>query len=84
MDRLSIFLTLIVGSMVTGGLVTLVLSLGWYSWAAIGGAAALGMILSWPLSYVVSRRIKQWDPRWDASRVDKVEDVIPDPEAPEV
>ena len=31
MDRLSIFLTLIDGAMITGGLVAVVLSLGWYS-----------------------------------------------------
>ncbi len=84
MDRLSIFLTLILGSLVTGGLVTVVLSLGWYSWSAIGGAAALGTLLTWPLSYVVSRQIKMWDPRWDATKVEKVKGVIPDPAAPEV
>lgn len=84
MDRLSIFLTLIVGAMVTGALVTVVLSLGWYSWAAIGGAAALGTALTWPLSYLVSRRIKQRDPGWDATQVDHVKGVIPDPAAPEV
>lgn len=84
MDRLSIFLTIIVGAMVTGGLVTVVLSLGWYSWPAIGGAAALGVVLTWPASYVISRRIKRQDPNWDATKVDRVEGVIPDPAAPEV
>jgi len=83
MDRLSIFLTIIVGAMVTGGLVTVVLSLGWYSWPAIGGAAALGVVLTWPASYVISRRIKRQDPNWDATKVDRVEGVIPDPSAPE-
>ncbi len=84
MDRLSIFLTLIVGAMVTGGLVAVVLSLGWYSWPAIGGAAALGVALTWPASYAVSRRIKRQDPNWDETKVDRVESVIPDPSAPEV
>ena len=84
MDRLSIFLTLIVGAMVTGGLVVLVLSLGWYSWPAIGGAAVLGVALTWPSSYVISRRIKRQDPNWDATKVDRVEGVIPDPSAAEV
>ncbi|MDP3959504.1 MAG: hypothetical protein Q8Q26_05440 [Pseudorhodobacter sp.] len=84
MDRLSIFLTLIVGAMVTGGLVAVVLSLGWYSWPAIGGAAALGVALTWPASYAISRRIKRQDPNWDATKVDRVESVIPDPSAPEV
>ena len=84
MDRLSIFLTVIVGAMITGGLVTVVLSLGWYSWAAIGGAAALGVVLTWPASYAISRRIKRQDPNWDATKVDRVQGVIPDPSAPEV
>ncbi len=84
MDRLSFFLTLIVGSMITGGLITVVLSLGWYSWPAIGGAAAVGTALTWPASHAVSRRIKRQDPNWDATKVDRVEGVIPDPSAPEV
>jgi hypothetical protein len=84
MDRLSIFLTLIVGSCVTGGLIIAVLSMGWYSWPAIGGAAALGFVLSWPASYLISRRIKRQDVRWDESKVDRVDGIVPDPKAPEV
>lgn len=84
MDRLSIFLTIIVGAMVTGGLVAIVLSLGWYSWTAIGGATALGVALTWPASYAISRRIKRQDPNWDATKVDQVQGVIPDPSAREV
>ncbi len=84
MDRLSIFLTLIVGAMITGAFVTVVLSLGWYSWPAIGGATALGVVLTWPASYVISRRIKRQDPNWDATKVDRVEGTVPDPAAPEV
>lgn len=84
MDRLSIYLTLVVGSLVTGSLVTLVLVLGWYSWPAIGIAAAVGMVITWPISYGISRRIKRRDPEWDARKVDDVDGVIPDPTAPEV
>lgn len=84
MDRLSIFLTVIVGALVTGGLVIVVLSVGWYSWPAIGGAAALGVALSWPASYAISRRIKRQDPNWDATKVDRVEGVIPNPSDREV
>lgn len=84
MDRLSIFLTLIVGSVVTGVLVIAVLSVGWYTWPAIGSAAAVGFLLTWPLSFLVSRRIKRQDPQWDDTRIDRVEGVIPDPAAPEV
>ena len=84
MDRLSIFLTLAVGAMVTGSLVTLVLALGWYSWTAIAVAAVIGVLLTWPISYLISRRIKRQDPDWDAKKVDRVDGVIPDPSAPEV
>lgn len=65
MDRLSLFLTLIVGSAATGILVIAVLSLGWYSWPAIGGAAAIGFVATWPASCLISRRIKRQDPAWD-------------------
>ncbi|MDT8856927.1 hypothetical protein RNZ50_18190 [Paracoccaceae bacterium Fryx2] len=84
MDRLSIFLTIIVGALVTGGLVTAALAMGWYSWPAIGGAALLGVLLTWPASYLISRRIKRQDPLWDETKVDRVDGVIPTPGAPEV
>ncbi len=84
MDRLSIVLTLAVGAVVTGALVTLVLSFGWYSWPAIGMAAGIGVAITWPASYAISRRIKRQDPHRDATKVDEVESLIPDPAAPEV
>lgn len=84
MDRLSIVLTLIVGAVATGILVTAVLSLGWYSWPAIGGAAAIGFVATWPVSYLVSRRIKRQDPAWDETKLDDVEGITPDPSAREV
>jgi hypothetical protein len=84
MDRLSIILTLIVGPVVTGGLIIAVMSLGWVSWLAIGGAAAVGFLLTWPASYLISRRIKRQDPGWDESRVDDVDGIVPDPSAKEV
>lgn len=84
MDRLSIVLTLIVGSVLTGALVITVLALGWYSWLAIGSAAATGFVLTWPASYLVSRRIKRQDPDWDETRADKVDSILPEPGAKEV
>lgn len=84
MDRLSIYLTLAVGAMITGALVTTVLVLGWYNWAAIGGAAALGMIVTWPASYAISRRIKRQDPDWDETKADRTKGLLPAPKAPEV
>ena len=83
MDRLSLVLTLMTGSVLAGGLTILVLGLGYYSWPAIGIAAGLGFILSWPAAYVVSRRIKRRDPEWDETAV-KDAGVIPRPGAPEV
>lgn len=64
MDRLSIFLTFMTGSALVGGLVILVLSLGYYDWAPIAGAAVVGLALTWPTAYVISRRIKREDPDW--------------------
>ncbi|WP_322893948.1 MULTISPECIES: hypothetical protein [unclassified Yoonia] len=84
MDRLSIYLSLAVGSVVTGALVILVLSLGWYSWPAIGGAAAVGFVATWPISYAISRRIKRQDAGWDETKVEGRQSPLPDPTAPEV
>jgi hypothetical protein len=64
MDRLSIFLTLVTGSVLVGGLVITVLSMGYYAWQPIAGAVAIGLILTWPAAYVVSRVIKRNDPGW--------------------
>lgn len=84
MDRLSIFLSLIIGAVTTGVLVTAVLAMGWYGWPAIGGAAAIGFVAAWPISYVISRRIKRQDAGWDETKVAGRETVLPDPNAPEV
>ena len=84
MDRFSIILTLVVGPVLSGVLVIIVLTLGWYNWPAIAAAAAIGFVLTWPLSYVISRRIKRQDTDWDETKVDDVEGIIPDPAAREV
>ena len=79
MDRLSIFLTLIVGAIFTGGLAAAVLSFGWYSGLAIDGAVAIGFALTRPTSYATSRRIKRQDPNVDATKVDRVKSVVSGP-----
>ncbi len=84
MDRLSIYLTFIVGSVTTGALVIAVLVMGWYSWLAIGSATAVGFIIAWPVSYVISRRIKRQDKGWDETRVEGRETPLPNPAAPEI
>ena len=84
MDRLSIFLTLMSGAFITGTLIIIAFTLGYYNWWAIGGAAIIGFATAWPSAYIVSRRIKRQDPNWDETRVDKVEGVVPDPSKKEV
>jgi hypothetical protein len=84
MDRLGSNLTLAVGAMITGGCAIAVLSLGWYSWFAIGSVAAFGVLLTWPANFAVSRRINRQDLHWDDSEADCVNDVISDPTKPEV
>lgn len=83
MDRLSLILTLASGPVATGVFVVTVMSLGYYTWPAIGGAAALGWLAAWPAAYLVSRWIKRDDPDFDHTRAEK-QGPIPDPTAPEV
>ena len=64
MDRLSIVLTFMTGSVIVGSLVIIVLSLGYYMWEAIAAAVAVGLILTWPAAYAISRLIKRDDPGW--------------------
>ncbi len=84
MDRLSIFLTLMTGSVLTGGLVIIAFTFGWYGWTPILGSAAIGYLLSWPTALLISRRIKRHDPSFDETRIDRVDETIPRPGAPEV
>lgn len=64
MDRLSILLTFMTGSVLVGGLVIAVLSLGYYAWQPLAGAIAVGLLLTWPAAYAISRWIKLEDPGW--------------------
>ena len=64
MDRLSILLTLMTGSVLVGGFVITVLSMGFYAWQPLASAIALGLILTWPVAYAISRKIKRDDPGW--------------------
>lgn len=84
MDRLSIVLALVVGSVATGTLIIAVLTLGWYSWPAIAAAIAVGALLTLPASYAISRRIKRQDPNWDETKADKVASSLPATSAREV
>ena len=68
MDRLSIILTLMTGSVLTGSITVFFFALGIYSWGAVVIAAGAGFLLAWPVGYLISRRIKRRDPAWDAER----------------
>lgn len=82
MDRLSIFLTLMTGAVVTGVLVTGAFTLGYYEWPVIGGLALAGFALAWPTAYLISRRIKRKDPKFDHTHAEP--SAVPDPDAREV
>ena len=64
MDRLSLVLTLVTGSVLVGSLVTTVLALGLYSWLPLAVAIACGICLAWPAAHVISKMIKRNDPAW--------------------
>ncbi|WP_299970431.1 hypothetical protein [uncultured Roseobacter sp.] len=82
MDRLSIVLTFMVGAVITGAIVIPAFVMGYYSvWPVVIGAAA-SIVASWPISYVISRRIKRNDPSWDRTPSEKT--LLPNPNAPEV
>lgn len=83
MDRLSIYLTLMTGAVLTGGLVIIAFTLNWYTWPVILGCAVLGSALSWPVAYMISRRIKRHNGEWDDSAKDRT-GAMPKPGAPEV
>lgn len=81
MDRLSVVLTFATGPVLMGGLVIIVMSFGLYSWTPLLIAAGIGFVLSWPVAYVISRRIKRRDPDWHR---EAEPEILPDPNAPEV
>lgn len=82
MDRLSLVLMLATGPTLTGGSIITVLSLGWYGWLSIATAAAIGLALTYPAAYVISRWIKREDPDFDHTRNNG--GLVPDPTGPEV
>ncbi|KUF10105.1 hypothetical protein [Pseudoponticoccus marisrubri] len=80
MDRLSLFLTLMTGSVITGALTIIFFASGWYAWQAIAWAAGIGFLAAWPVARLISRRIKKQDPSFP----DRDPGWVPDPKAPEV
>ncbi|MEL6518587.1 MAG: hypothetical protein AAFV31_14280 [Pseudomonadota bacterium] len=83
MDRLSFLLTFMTGSVLTGVVVVTLFTLNYYNWTAVAAAVVIGFGLSWPVAYVISRRIKRQDSNWDETRKDRT-DAVPRPGSPEV
>ncbi len=84
MDRLSLILTFMTGPVLTGVVLITALSLGFYTWVSFALAIAAGLLLSWPVAYYISRRIKKNDPKWDERKVEEVDGIVPAPNAREV
>lgn len=64
MDPPSVILTLVTGSVLAGSLLIVVLSLSYHSWPPIASAVGVGLLLTWPAAYVISRWIKRDAPGW--------------------
>jgi hypothetical protein len=84
MDRLSIILTLISGSLVTGALVITLFSLGYYTWWAVALSAGIGFVMAWPSALILSRRIKSNDAEWSRDYDPKRDGVLPKPSGKEI
>jgi len=65
------FLTLMAAAV----LVIEILALGLYNWETIAVAAAVGLVLTWPVSYVISRRIKRGGPKTIGSDKPQIQQV---------
>lgn len=68
MSRLSIFISLLGWTLVSGVVIIISFSLGYYGWRAIALCVGLGFVLGIPASIFVARRIKHEDPAWDDTR----------------
>lgn len=86
MDRLSLYLAMLSWAAISGTLLIASMSLGWYNWLAIGGAALIGLVFAWPSAWVVSRHIKRNDATWQRRRPRPAEEpTVPlNPKGPEV
>ncbi len=71
MDRLSLVLHLMIGATLTGVLIIVAFTFNWYGWWPIVVAAVIGFGAGYPLSYMISRRIKGRDPLWQERREDE-------------
>ncbi|NDV52557.1 MULTISPECIES: hypothetical protein [unclassified Salipiger] len=81
MDRLALYLTMMSWTVISGAFIIVLLSFGVFSFWWIVGAAGVALLLAWPVSFLISRRIKARDKSW---KVEKEPSVIPKPGRPEL
>ncbi|QDY68528.1 hypothetical protein [Qingshengfaniella alkalisoli] len=84
MDRLSLYITMMTSTVLTLTFVLVVLLLGWTGYVTVFGAIVLGLVLAYPISFLISRRIKRHDPHWDERKIEKADNPVFDPGTPEV
>lgn len=84
MDRLSTYLTLLTGAVITGAIVIAAFAFGWYGLGPVILAVSVGFGLASPVACAISRRIKVQDPSFDHTRVERLKNAVPRSSAPEV
>lgn len=68
MDRLSLFIAMMMWSVISGAIIILFMSLGYVGWIAFALAVVLGFAVGIPAAKMISARIKRQDPDWDEKR----------------
>lgn len=68
MDRLALYLTWLSAIGISGTLIIVALSLGYYSVWVIIGCVIVALLIAYPGGKLVASRIKKEDPAWDARR----------------
>ncbi|MEQ9241861.1 hypothetical protein [Roseovarius indicus] len=84
MDRLAIYLAVLIGSCVAGGLLIAAFALDYYSIWAFVVCGVIGLIAAYPAGYWVSRYIKRNDPDFNHRKPRQSDGILPDPKAPEI
>lgn len=68
MSRLSIFISAMAWTVVSGVIIVGGLSLGYYGWLPFISAVVIGFVIGIPIAIWIARRIKRDDDSWDEVR----------------
>lgn len=66
--RLRHVVYMMTNAVLVGGLIIIVISMGWVGFLPIFGAIALGFLLAWPASALMAKWIKFDDPAWNETK----------------